>query len=44
MNKKSIVQDYKVIASNMSLADLADSIETILKQKLDQILTAGCFT
>ena len=33
MNKKSIVEDHKVIASNVTLTDLTDSIKTILKKK-----------
>ena len=38
MNKKSIVKDHKVMASNVSLADLTDSIKTILeKQNRDMI-------
>lgn len=38
MNKKSIAEDCKVIASNVSLTDLTDSIKTILeKQNKDMI-------
>lgn len=38
MNKKSIAEDRKVIASNVSLTDLTDSIKTILeKQNKDMI-------
>lgn len=33
MNKKSIVEDHKVIASNVSLTDLTDSIKTILEKQ-----------
>lgn len=33
MNKKSIAEDHKVIASNVSFADLTDSVKTILKKK-----------
>ena len=36
MNKKSIVEDHKVIASNVTLTDLTDSIKTILKKKTKQ--------
>lgn len=33
MNKKSIAEDHKVIANNVSFADLTDSVKTILKKK-----------
>ena len=38
MNKKSIVEDHKVIASNVSLTDLTDSIKTILEKQNKEII------
>lgn len=38
MNKKSIVEDHEVIASNVSLTDLTDSIKTILEKQNKEII------
>ena len=38
MNKKSIVEDHKVIASNVSLTDLTDSIKTILEKQNKEMI------
>ena len=44
MNKKSIVEDHKVIASNVSLTDLTDSIKTILEKQTKVIIEIKVIT
>ena len=44
MDKKSIVEDHKVITSNVSLTDLTDSIKTILEKQNKEIIEIKVIT